>query len=156
MTSDDIMDRIEGWHDGRQWSCIRELRVGTGFSGDSMQRIDLWIMNNWPSRGFERIAYEVKVSRGDFLREIKKPWKRKAAMRLSNMFFFAAPLGLLKAREIPEGCGLLEIPMMGRGKVTVPAKFREDQVPEWVFVSTLARRASEAEQDLRAERLESQ
>lgn len=54
------------------------------------------------------IGYEVKVSRGDFLQEIRKPHKRAYAVAVTHEFYFCAPAGLLKVEEIPEDCGLVE------------------------------------------------
>ena len=68
----------------REWAFFSELRVGTGYAtykhrkGSALsveQRIDVWAMNLWPSKKFKRIAYEIKVSKSDFKREIEDPKK---------------------------------------------------------------------------------
>ena len=51
-------------------------------------------------------TYEVKVSRADFLQDVKKDkWRKYAAF--SKYIFFACPEGLIQLDEVPEGCGLL-------------------------------------------------
>lgn len=85
------------------------------------------------------VAYEVKVSRGDFARELANPAKRAAAMEVSNQFFFAAPGGLIAPAEVPEGCGLVEV----RGEIStvvVPAPRREIPPPGWGFLAAVGRR----------------
>ena len=66
-------------------------------------------MNCWPSQDFRSIAFEVKLTKGDFKNEMDDPGKRAAAMRLSNQFYFVAPRGILAPMEIPEDCGLIVV-----------------------------------------------
>lgn len=51
-------------------------------------------------------AIEIKVTRADFRRDT--PEKRRAWIAHTRRFVYAAPAGLLKASEIPDGCGLWE------------------------------------------------
>lgn len=52
-------------------------------------------------------TFEVKVSRADFLADVKK-LKFERYKMFSKYVYFAAPYGLIKAEEIPEGCGFIE------------------------------------------------
>ncbi len=70
---------------------VEELRAGSGYGGDSESRMDAWAMHPYPSKQNCRVAYEVKVSRSDFLRDIKQPLKHRAALTFSNEFYFVAP-----------------------------------------------------------------
>jgi len=51
----------------------------------------------------------VKISRGDFLRDVKDPAKHSHARLFSDLFYYAAPRGLLKIEEIPDWAGLIEV-----------------------------------------------
>lgn len=53
------------------------------------------------------IVHEVKVSRADFLSDMKRPEKREAYQAYSEAFYFACPHGLIDAAEIPQGTGLV-------------------------------------------------
>ncbi len=108
MTATDILTHLEDNHfrDG-PFVRVRELRPSVGY-GAHDRRIDLWAMKCAPSAGMPAHAIEVKVSRSDWLRELKKPRKRRAAMAISNYFWIAAPVGIVKDGELPEGCGLIE------------------------------------------------
>lgn len=117
-----------------RWIWFKELSVRTSFSP---QRIDLWVMDTWGR--MTAIAYEVKVSRGDFVRELANPAKREAAMAVSNQFYFAAPRALIATAEVPEGCGLVEV-HAGISKVVVPAPRREIPPPGWEFLAAVGRR----------------
>jgi hypothetical protein len=102
-----------------EWVYLEEVRLGTGYEGfflpghhvaiNAEQRIDGFAINCYKSKSWRRIAIEIKISRGDFLKEIKNPDKRIGAMMLSNQFYFAAPEGLIKVDELPEDCGLIEV-----------------------------------------------
>jgi hypothetical protein len=87
---------------------LRELRVGTGWRNSSAQRVDAFALNSLPHTGMKRVCYEVKVSRADFLCELKHPMKRRIGMRYSNEFYFVTPAGLVDVREVPVECGLIE------------------------------------------------
>ncbi|MBA7468387.1 hypothetical protein ES707_03635 [subsurface metagenome] len=49
--------------------------------------------------------YEVKISRADFNSDINRG-KYRAYFDYCSQFYFAAPSGLIKKDEVPEGCGL--------------------------------------------------
>ncbi len=91
-----------------EWIFLRELRVGTGRRGQSLQRLDAFALNSYPHLGMKRVCYEVKTSRADFLGELKHPLKRRIGMRYSNEFYFVTPGGMLDVREVPVDCGLIE------------------------------------------------
>ena len=125
------------------WIIVEEVRCGTGFrttSSTSEQRIDLFALHIWPSQGWRRVAYEVKISRSDFLAEIKKPRKRAMALMFSNLFYFATPPGLVSISEIPPECGLVEVHPDGKCVVRVSPPWRDSQPPTWSFVASLIRR----------------
>ena len=148
VTADQILAVLK-WHhnDARQWLFIPELRLGTGYGDKWEQRIDAFALNCYPSHGMKSIAYEIKVSRADFLRELKQPEKRRGAMEVSNEFYFAAPPGMITKEELPADCGLVET--NGDGfRIAVFAPFRDRPSAQWRFVASLARRimASDAVQ----------
>lgn len=124
----------------KEWIFLRELCTGTG-GGGGQNYIDAFAMNCWPSTGYVRTAYEIKVSRGDFLREIKNPTKRLLAMNYSHYFFFAAPEGLLRADEMPEDCGLVEVSSTGVRVARRAAKRSGAATSDWGFVASALRLA---------------
>ena len=121
-----------------------ELRSGTGYALYEPQGIDAFHMEEIPSKMLKRTAYEIKVSRADFLAEIRKPWKRRFAMSVSNNFFFISLPRLIRPEEVPLGCGLIEVaekvPDQGLSWDTiVPSPWRDTSPPTWPFVAALAR-----------------
>lgn len=101
-----------------EWSLLTEV-PSTGASvhdgaryGDphhTVRMIDVLLCRNWASGPvpYERVAVEVKVSRGDFFRdtdEKRAPWRL-----LAHRFVYAAPEGMLTPADIPSGCWLIEV-----------------------------------------------
>jgi hypothetical protein len=115
-----------------------ECPVGTGWRGTNY--MDAFVIAAWPSDQNKRIAFEIKISKSDFLNEFKKPNKRRPALFFSNEFYFVAPYGLLKPEEIPSDCGLMEFDPESKDiKIKITAPFRESIRPNWNFVGALLR-----------------
>ena len=99
-------------HPAPAWVFGEEFNLTPGYSAligvDGSGRIDALAVHCWPSEGHEIVGYEVKISRGDFLSEIKNPDKRRLAVKMCDEFYFAVPKGMVKLGEIPEDCGLVE------------------------------------------------
>ena len=61
----------------------------------------------WPSKGLVRTAFEVKVSRSDFIRELQNPSKHKWVRESFHEFWIAAPKDIVNLDELPDGVGLM-------------------------------------------------
>lgn len=103
--------------DADEWIVLSEIRTNTGFMSKWRTRggpfgekyIDMMAFNCWPSKGFLKIAFEIKTSRSNFLDELKRPEKRWLAMMYSHQFYYVAPKGVIEMRELPGMCGLIEV-----------------------------------------------
>lgn len=145
-----------------EWLFFHELRVGTGRRNGNLQRLDGFALNTLPHTGMKRVCYEAKVSRADFLCELKHPLKRRIGMRYSNEFYFVTSAGLVVPEEIPPECGLVEAGqanLEGWRKlrvrhagffyyepescefcmVTVPAPWRDTPGPTWQLTAAMLR-----------------
>lgn len=125
------------------WALLEEFPIGVAFKCES--RIDALAVRT--GGDMERIAYEVKVSRSDLLKELKFPGKRFHAERVCNRWVLATPPGLVRPGELPEGAGLVEIHTQGVRWIEQGTKTAAES-PAY-FVASLARRASRAEEQLR-------
>lgn len=122
-----------GFEPGHEWVFFEELRVGPGFGKESERRIDFWAMRCW-SGATERVSYEIKVSRQDFLREMKDARKRKMALLFSTQYYFITPPGLIKPDELPPECGLREVRWTNNAKEIERAKernYHQSHIPEY-------------------------
>ncbi|MFM2090729.1 MAG: Bordetella phage vB BbrM [Planctomycetota bacterium] len=70
------------------------------------RRFDLIAIMGWNSRGHEALGFEVKVSRGDWLRELKDPAKAEPLVRLCSRWWIVAPPGVVEVEELPPAWGL--------------------------------------------------
>lgn len=64
----------------------------------------------------ERLALEVKVSRADFLQDVRDPDKQSAWVRLTHRQAYVVPVGLVAVDEVPAGFGLLTVEVFGEGR----------------------------------------
>jgi hypothetical protein len=83
----------------------------------------------------------MKLTRSDFLKDVKQPLKQRGARLFSDQFFFVTPPGLLKPEEIPDWAGLLEpyadsfFSNWATWSVVVPAPIRSKDAPSWPWWS---------------------
>lgn len=140
MKTPQVIKHLRAMHNPKEWAFFEELRIGGGFSKDSMQRFDAWAIHFQPNKRNVSRCYELKVSKADFQKEIKDPQKRRAGLRLSNEFYFVTPKGLCEISDIPPETGLLEVNSSGEIEKTIPAPFRDIEPPTWLFLSTICRR----------------
>lgn len=125
-----------------------ELRIGNlgRADGTESQRLDLFVIDLAPPT-HARDGYEVKVSRGDYLAEIRNPEKRRLAMLLCNRFTFATPAGLVRPDEVPIDCGLVwvhpyEERRLADVEEVVRAPWHDRGPPTVRFCAELARRCA--------------
>lgn len=105
MTAADIKAGIAAHYAVRDgFVCFPEFRDEAGFDGT--RSIDMLVIGVTSGSRFRRIAFEIKTSRSDFLREIADPIKSRAALYHTHQFYFAAPPGLIAAAELPLFAGL--------------------------------------------------
>ena len=55
------------------------------------------------------VLAECKLSRADFLADREKQWRTDPEVALGCERYYVAPRGLLRAEEMPDGWGLLEL-----------------------------------------------
>jgi len=63
---------------------------------------------------WQSIVIEVKVSRSDYLADMKKPHRAKG---MGNWRFYCCPKGLIKVEELPEKWGLIYVDEKGRARI---------------------------------------
>lgn len=133
------------YQNNRQYVALCEFRPGTGYGVNSERWIDFYVIQCWGD--LHTLAFEIKVSRSDFLAELKQPEKRRLALHYSHEFYFVAPAGMIKPEELPVEAGLLEA-REEFGVVVLREKrsplHRETARPTWRFVAAVARACNSA------------
>ena len=89
---------------------LEQVPDGTGMSVGRW--IDVAVFQMWESKGLTRSAFEVKVSRQDFLHELQHPLKHQWCHDNFHEFWFVAPKDVIQIEELPTKAGW----MYPRGK----------------------------------------
>jgi hypothetical protein len=108
MNAQDVIRCLNNRFSAPEWVFLDELSLVPGFIRN--RRADAVALNCWASGkwGLSFIGFEIKVSRSDFLHELKHPAKRKETYLDVDGIFFATPKGLVAKAEVPADCGLIE------------------------------------------------
>jgi hypothetical protein len=136
----DMITLLAARHPGPRWAFFPEVRNSTGYTKDP-RTIDAMAIGTWPSDHGQRIAYELKKSRGDFLRELDNPQKRKWVEDHCHQTYFVVPRGLITKDEVPTSWGLIEAGAALKATKIAPVR-KPEPMPE-TMVMALLRRASE-------------
>jgi hypothetical protein len=109
--------------DSERWVRAEHVRNGLGYYGHHpdpdvryapLRIADFLAMDMWESHGLRVIGHEVKISRGDWLRELREPDKGEAWAQWCHEWYIVAPRGVVIPTELPSGWGLIEItPWLG-------------------------------------------
>jgi hypothetical protein len=108
------------------------------------RRADFWTIEPTASQKFRATAYEVKVTRADYLQDTHD--KQKPALLYSDRFFYVTPPGLVQRQELPSWAGLLE----WDGKtfsVKKKAPKREKIEPDWQLFIDVMRTSGRCRRD---------
>lgn len=89
-----------------EYAFLTHVRNDGGFS--ATRTFDGVAVSLWTSRGYAIDVFEVKVSRSDWMRELKDPAKSEAAWEIGDRFWICATAGVVDPAELPHGWGLIE------------------------------------------------
>lgn len=118
MKSHEVLDCLSERYCAPEWVFAKELSLVPGFVRN--RRADAVAMNcfNGEPWGQAVLGFEVKVSRSDFLAEMKEPKKRAETYAGCDAVFLAVPKGLVKPEEVPLDLGIIECWITGDTKYT--------------------------------------
>lgn len=143
-TAEDLLERLHtkygtGWvsdkRDSKKYVLLEQVASGTGWANEGW--VDAIVLGMWPSEGLTRRAFEIKVSRPDFLNELQNPKKNAWVREYCHTFWYVAPKDVIKEEELPEGDGWL-CPHGDSLRIVRHAKRREVTLDD-SFVASLAR-----------------
>lgn len=90
--------------------------------------IDALSIDTWGSGHYACEGYEVKVTRSDWLRELRDPTKADTWRRHCAYWYVVAPPGVVRPDELPHGWGLI-LADRGHTRCTVRSPRQHDPVP---------------------------
>lgn len=141
MNSAGIRALLRQRYPRHEWALEFEVANGTG--GHARRSADAVAMNLWPSRGLAIHGFEFKISRGDWLRELKTPEKAEPVAQYCDHWWIVAPTGVVKKGELPSAWGLMEVEESpARLIVSVEAPPKASSPVDRLFLAALFRRST--------------
>lgn len=140
MTEHTLLQLIRQRFSAPEYAVMFKVTDGTG---SSFSRIaDAVAMNLWPSRGAAVHGFECKISRADWLSELRKPEKADPIARFCEYWWIVAPKDIIKPGELPETWGHL-YPRGNTLHIAVKAPKLNAQPLDKLFIGAMLRRAAE-------------
>lgn len=140
-TSDDLEQSLRTRFCPPEWAFIPQVRNGTGYL-KTPRTADALAMGLWPSRGLHLHGFEIKVNRGDWIRELKNPQKAEELAQFCDFWWIVAPQDIIKAEEVPVTWGLM-VPFGMTTKIIKQAQQLTPETVDKLFLAALLRRAQE-------------
>ena len=141
MKTNELLELLALEYPSPNLAFIREFRGGTGWGRDS--RADAIGMHLWPSMGLELIGFELKVSRSDWLHELKNSSKAEPIKQFCDKWYLVvSDLKIIKyADELPKDWGLM---FAENEKILtmIEAPKLEPKPIDKLFLASLMRRAT--------------
>lgn len=106
---------------GPRYVVAEHVRNQCGFGGywgtGPLRTADALVVDLWPSSGHLVHGFEVKVSRSDWLTELKDPEKAEAFRPYCDHWWLAVPDAAIVRDDLPVGWGLLALAPNGSLRV---------------------------------------
>lgn len=119
-----------------EWVLVEEVAPNTG---GGTRYADAVAVNLWNSRGHAIHGFEIKVSRADWLKELKQPEKAESVFSFCDHWWIVAPKEIIKDGELPTSWGLLDLTESGlRVKMEAP-RLQPRSVTRGFFASLVRR-----------------
>lgn len=122
-----------------EWAIFFEVADATG--SNQRRWADAVALNLYPSRGLEIHGFEVKVSRADWLKELKSPEKSAPVQQYCDRWWIVAPAGIIREGELPPTWGHYEVSDAGKIRQVVAAPKLEAVPVTRAFMAAFLRRA---------------
>ena len=104
MMSADLRELLRKRYPSQAWALMWEVGDATG--ARHSRWADALAMSLWPTHGLRLHGFEIKVSRGDWLRELKDPSKAEAiAQYCDHWWLVTADDSIAKKEELPPNWG---------------------------------------------------
>lgn len=140
MTANDLLDLLHTRYRPPEWIVLSEVRNATGFRR-TPRSADALALSTYPSRGLALYGFEFKVSRGDWLRELKNPDKSVSMQsKCDRWYLVVSDPAIVQPGELPETWGLM-VPHRDSLKVAREGTKNENVTWPRDFVASLVRKA---------------
>lgn len=108
---------------GVSTSSLLLRQVPNAVGGDFSHRADAVLFEMYPSRGYAISGFEIKLSRGDWLLELKRPHKAEAVAKYCDFWWLVVPdADIVNPEELPGPWGLMVVSKSGALRAKVKPK----------------------------------
>lgn len=139
MTTEQVRQLLRRRFASPEWALLEEVAPATG---GGTGYADAVAMNLWRSRGHVVYGFEIKVSRSDWQRELKKPAKAESVFQYCDGWYVVALPGVVRDGELPAAWGILEVHGGKLVEKVKPPKLAPTPLDR-PFVASLVRRGFE-------------
>jgi hypothetical protein len=145
LTEGELDARLKVKFPAPEYAYFSGVRNATGFARrETARTIDGMAIGLWPSRGLELMGFELKSSRGDWLREKKDPAKAHDIAKYCDRWYLVVGRDdIVQAGELPPNWGLI-IPHQKGLKILTEAPALAPQAWDRPFLASLVRSISES------------
>lgn len=141
-TEHDMVLLLRDYYKTPEYVLLPQIRNNAGFS--ATRTIDALAMSVWPSRGLYLTGVEIKVSRSDWLRELRNPRKADEVAEYCDFWMLAvADESIVREGELPPTWGLLTPGKAGKLKQKQPPSKLEAKPTSRGFLAAILKGAME-------------
>lgn len=138
ITAMDLRLGIEKKYPSPQYAVFYEVSDSTGRIG---RYADAIAVSLYPSRGIYICGFEFKVTRSDWMRELRTPLKAESIATKCDGWYVVAPPGVVDVEEIPEAWGFMLF-KDGRLRTKKKPNLNSNANPDRNFVAAILRQAA--------------
>lgn len=146
MKTADVKTALRSRFCAPEWAIFFEVADGTGAS--QRRWADALAMNMYPSRGLEIHGFEIKVSRSDWLRELRCPEKSSNVQQFCDRWWIVAPKDIIKPGELPPTWGHYDVTPAGAIRQMIAAPKLKAEPVTRPFIAAMLRRAGGIDEEM--------
>lgn len=143
VTAKDIRALLRRRYAAPEWAMLFEVANTTG--AGASRYADAVAMNLYPSRGLTVFGFEIKVSKSDFINEVRNPDKSVSVQKYCDRWYIVAPAEAVDESLLPENWGWLQVTGEQIRLRKEGPKLKAEPLSR-EFVAAMVRRGHETEQ----------
>jgi hypothetical protein len=141
MNAEDVVDLLKLKYAAPAWAFLPQVRNQTGYNSVT-RTADAIAMGLWPSRGLHLHGFEIKVDRGDWLSELKRPEKAEEIARHCDYWWIVATENVISLGEAPTMWGVMLATKKGLKVIKEATLLSNENIPKQ-FLAAILRKAQE-------------
>lgn len=110
MTTEELLNKLSKKYPSPAYAFLRQVRnqTGYGYKAGTIRTADAMALGLWKSRGYYLHGFELKISRSDWLHELKEPAKAEAIAEYCDMFSLViSDIKIIDVSEVPKTWGIM-------------------------------------------------